>query len=106
MCCSRQPGFTPPTPDRGIDCGAIACILVTDFPLAALLRAEPALVGVPLVISASHAAHAETLFVSAAALKQGVRAGMTLAQARMMSAQLVARPRSAAAEQSAMSAPN
>jgi protein ImuB len=82
----------------------IGCILVANFPLAALLRADPALTGVPLVISASHAAHAETLFVSEAALRQGVRAGMTLAQARMMTASLVARPRSAAAEQAAAAA--
>jgi len=82
----------------------IACILVANFPLAALIRADPALDGVPLVISASHAAHAEILFVSEVAFKQGVCSGMTLAQARMMSAQLVARPRSAAAEQAAAAA--
>ena len=82
----------------------IACILVANFPLAALLRADAALAAVPFVISASHAAHAETLFVSEAALRQGVRAGMTLAQASMMTAYLVARPRSAAAEQSAAAA--
>ena len=82
----------------------IGCILVANFPLAALLRADPALTGVPLVISASHAAHAETLFVSEAALRQGVRAGMKLAQARMMTASLVARPRSAAAAQAAAAA--
>jgi protein ImuB len=82
----------------------IVCILVADFPLAALIRSDPALAGVPLVISESHAAHAEILFVSKVALRQGADAGMTLAQARAMTAHLVARLRSAAAEQSAAAA--
>lgn len=82
----------------------IACILVANFPLAALFRSDPSLTGVPLVISESHAAHAEILFVSQAALRQGVRAGMTLAQARAMTAYLVALPRSPEAEQSAAEA--
>jgi len=82
----------------------IACILVADFPIAALIRSDSSLAGVPLVVSENPAAHAEILFVSEVAAKQGVRAGMTLAQARSMAAQLVAMPRSIAAERSASEA--
>ena len=82
----------------------IACILVADFPIAALIRSDSALAGVPLVISENPAAHAEILFVSEVAARQGVRAGMTLAQARSMAAQLVAMPRSPASERSAAEA--
>src|SRR5437868_3722503 len=82
----------------------IACIVVSNFPIAALIRSDSALAAAPLVICESAAAHSEILFVSDLALKCGVRAGMTLAQARAMTAQLVAMPRSAAAEQSASEA--
>ncbi len=82
----------------------IACILVADFPIAALIRSDSSLVGVPLVISESYAAHAEILFVSEVAFKCGVRTGMTLAQARTMASRLVAMARSSAAERSASEA--
>jgi protein ImuB len=82
----------------------IACIVVSNFPIAALIRSDSALAAAPLVICESVAAHSEILFVSDLALKCGARAGMTLAQARAMTAQLVAMPRSTAAEQSASEA--
>ena len=82
----------------------IACILVPNFPIAALIRSDSSLAGVPFVISENHDAHAEILFVSDAAAKHGVRAGMTIAQARAMTMQLVAIPRSTAAESSAAEA--
>jgi protein ImuB len=82
----------------------IACILVAHFPIAALIRSDTSLASVPLVISENLAAHAEILFVSEVAARQGVRAGMTIAQARAMAAQLVAMPRSSAAERSASEA--
>ncbi len=82
----------------------IACILVGNFPIAALVRSDSSLAAVPLVISESRAAHAEILFVSETARKQGARAGMTIAQARAMAAQLASMPRSEAAERSASEA--
>ncbi len=82
----------------------IACILVDNFPIAALIRSDSALGVVPLVICESRAAHSEILFVSELALKHGVRAGMTLAQARSMTSNLAAMPRSEAAERSAAEA--
>ncbi len=82
----------------------IACIMVANFPIAALIRSDSALAAVPLAISENPAAHAEILFVSDLALKHGVRPGMTLAQARAMTAQLAAMTRSPAAERSAAEA--
>lgn len=82
----------------------IACIMVADFPIAALIRADASLASVPLVICESRAAHAEILFVSETALKHGVRAGMTLAQARALTSALSVALRSPAAEVSAAAA--
>ena len=82
----------------------VACILVANFPVVALIRADAALAGVPLVVSESRAAHAEILFVSESALKHGVRAGMTLAQARALTPALSAALRSTAAEDNAAAA--
>ena len=82
----------------------IACIVVANFPIAALVRSDSSLAGVPLVIGESMAAHAEVLFVSEPALGCGVRAGMTLAQARAMALNLTAMRRSPAAERSAAEA--
>lgn len=82
----------------------IACVIVSDFPIAALIRSDDSLAGVPLVVSESRAAHAEILFASEAALKLGVRARMTLAQARALAPALLAALRSMAAERSAADA--
>lgn len=82
----------------------IACILVGNFSIAALIRSDSSLADVALVISDSHAAHAEILSVSEIAARHGVRVGMTLAQARALTAQLTVMPRSAAAERSAAEA--
>ena len=79
----------------------IACIMVPDFPIAAMVRANPALDGVALAIAASSAAHAEIDAVSAPARALGIRAGMTLAQARAISSKLIVNTPAAAAENSA-----
>ena len=62
--------------------GRVACILVADFPLAAQLRANPALDGSPTVLADTPAPHAELIAVSARARSSGIKAGMTIAQAR------------------------
>jgi hypothetical protein len=41
--------------------GRIACILVPDFPLASLIRANPELEGTPLVLGEALTAHAEVV---------------------------------------------
>lgn len=82
----------------------IACIAVADFPVAALVRANPALAGAPLALSATLAPHSELIFVSPGARKSGVYSGMTVAQARSIIPALAVAHRSEAAEVSAMGA--
>ncbi|HEY6394137.1 MAG TPA: DNA polymerase Y family protein [Candidatus Binataceae bacterium] len=84
--------------------GRIACMLVSDFPIAALIRSNPDLAAVSLAISETSAAHAELLFVSPRARAAGIRSGMTIAQGRAVSSGLVTATRSRAAEISAADA--
>ncbi len=84
--------------------GRIACILVADFSLAALIRANPALEGTPLALAESRAPHAELIAVSSRARANGIRPGMTTAQARAILPELKVVIRSSAAEHSAVSA--
>jgi protein ImuB len=81
----------------------IACLLVPDLPVAAACRADPDLAALPLALTEGRGGpHAEIVAASAAARGRGVRAGRhTVAQARAIAADLVVRPRSAAAERSA-----
>src|SRR5947207_12184812 len=73
----------------------IACLLVPDFPIAALRRAEPDLHGRPLVAVEREDPHAPLTAVSAEAAALGARPGLSAAQARTISnALLVRRPRS------------
>jgi protein ImuB len=81
-----------------------ACLVVCDFPAAALVRANPDYAGAPLAITRSLAPHAEIEFVSASARSVGIRAGMTIAQARTASSALNVAMRSPAAEASAHAA--
>lgn len=84
--------------------GRIACILVADFSIAALMRSNPALEGSVLAIGRSLAPHAELDAVSSRARELGIRPGMTIAQARAVSSALTVVHRSPAAENSAHSA--
>ena len=84
--------------------GRIACILVADFPLAALVRANPELEGTLLALSESPSPHVEITAVSAQARAAGVRCAMTIAQARALSSRVMVAARSSAAEDSAASA--
>src|SRR5579863_9711796 len=84
--------------------GRIACILVSDFPVAAIVRGNPELAGPPLALSATDAPHAELTAVSPRARAAGLRPGMTAAQARGISSELVIVRNSPAAEQSAADA--
>lgn len=96
----------------------IACILIADFPLAAVTRANPDLRDEPLALirrpaSASNRAgrhradyqpHSELSQVSTVAQAAGVRAGMTVAQARALLPRLIVTNPSAAAEEAAVQA--
>jgi protein ImuB len=82
----------------------IACIMVADFSIAALVRSNPALADKVLAIGKSLAPHAELDNVSVRARELGIRSGMTIAQARAISSDLIVVHCSPAAESSAHSA--
>ena len=80
----------------------IACLLVPDLPVAALCRADPALLDRPLVVTEGSGPHARVVAAAAPARARGVRPGVhSVAQARAVAADLVVRPRDPAAEASA-----
>src|SRR5258708_4659083 len=82
----------------------IACIMVADFSIAALVRSNPAYEGKVLAIARNLAPHADLDAVSVRARELGIRPGMTIAQARAVSSDLIVVHRSLAAESSAHSA--
>jgi protein ImuB len=79
----------------------IACLLVPLFPLAARLRAEPELAGETVAVCEGNGAAARIVAASRPARRLGVRAGMTLAQARGILPSLIARGRDPSSERSA-----
>jgi len=79
----------------------IACLHVPLFPLAARLRAEPELMGKAVVVCDGDGAAARVAAPAKEARRFGVRPGMSLAQARGILPDLVARGRDPAAERSA-----
>ncbi len=82
----------------------LACLRVPLFPLAARLRAEPELAGAAVVVCEGNGAAARVAAASRDARRHGVRAGMTLAQARGVLPDLLARGRDPVAEASAREA--
>ncbi len=82
----------------------IACILVPNFPIAAIVRANPELHLAPFAISNTSAPHAELIAVSTRARKSGIYPAMTIAQARSIIPDLAVVNHSEAAETSAMDA--
>jgi protein ImuB len=69
----------------------LACLYVPDFPLAALLRAEPDLVGTPTAVADGPGPRAKLLATSPEAARRGVTVDLTTAQAQAMAANLVVR---------------
>ncbi len=69
----------------------IACLVVPDFSLAALYRAEPALREAPLALTDRPGPRATITAVSGAAARLGVRPGLTAAQGTAVCAALVFR---------------
>ncbi len=82
----------------------IGCIVVANFSIAALMRANPELALAPLAISHSLAPHSELIAISIRARKAGIYPGMTIAQARSIIPGLAVVNHSEAAEISAMDA--
>jgi protein ImuB len=82
----------------------IGCIVVANFSIAALVRANPALYDAPFAISKTLAPHSELIAISTRARKAGVYPGMTIAQARSIAPDLILMNHSEAAETSAMDA--
>lgn len=79
----------------------IAALFVPLFPLAALLRSNPGLAGQPVAVCEGNDAAARLAAVSRPARKVGVRAGMSLAQARAIFPDLTVRGRDPVSERSA-----
>ncbi|MFN7940286.1 MAG: DNA polymerase Y family protein [Thermoanaerobaculia bacterium] len=71
----------------------LACLAVPLFPLAARLRAEPELAETALAVLAGSGPQARVVAATRFARRAGVRAGMTLAQARALVPKLAARGR-------------
>jgi protein ImuB len=99
----------------------IACILVVDFPIAALMRANPELRDQPLALTrmpsaqsspknagprrcAEYQPHSELSHVAMVAQAAGINTGMTVAQARAILPGLIVMHPSPAAEQAAIDA--
>jgi len=82
----------------------LACITVPLFPLAARLRSEPDLKGEAVVIVEGNGNAARVVAASRRAREKGVRAGMTLPQARALLPGLTARGRDRESERAAQEA--
>src|SRR5262245_29403193 len=82
----------------------VACCLVSDLPLAAQLRAEPELAGLPLALVSGAGPRAEIIGVSPEAERRGVRRRSSVANARARCSELRVRILSPALEQAARDA--
>ncbi len=79
----------------------LACLSVPLFPLAARLRAEPELAGKAMAVCEGSGTAARLVAASRAARGLGLKVGMTLAQARSILPDVIARGRDPLAERSA-----
>jgi protein ImuB len=82
----------------------VACLLVLDLPVAAECRAHPELRAKPLAVVSEPGPRALVLSASPEAVRCGIRHGATLAHARSLCAELVARVASPARERAAREA--
>jgi len=79
----------------------LACLYVPLFPLAARLRSEPDLMGGAVAVCEGNGSAARVVAAALMARQAGVRVGMTLAQARSVLPDLIARGRDPVCERSA-----
>ncbi|HEV7764198.1 MAG TPA: DNA polymerase Y family protein [Thermoanaerobaculia bacterium] len=82
----------------------IACFFVPMFPLAARLRSEPDLLQEALAITEGNAQNAHVIAATRRARVKGIRAGLSLAQARSIIPKLIARARDTECERTAQEA--
>ncbi len=82
----------------------LACLFVPLFPLAARLRSEPELRSEALVILEGNGLAARVAAANRLARRAGLRAGMSLPQARALMPKLIARGRDSTCEQAAQQA--
>ncbi len=82
----------------------IACVLIPLFPLAARLRSEPELSGEAVAILAGNGNAARIVAASKAARQAGIRAGLSLPQARAVLPRLIVRGDDAVCKRSAQEA--
>jgi protein ImuB len=82
----------------------IACLFVPMFPLAARLRSEPELLNEAVAIVDGSGGGAHIVAATRRARSKGIRAGMSLAQARSIVPKLIARARDAECERTAQEA--
>jgi protein ImuB len=82
----------------------IACFFVPMFPLAARLRSEPDLLNEVLAIVDGNGNNAHIVAATRRARTKGIRAGMSLAQARAILPKIIARTRDAECERTAQEA--
>src|SRR5512139_2770401 len=73
----------------------LACLYVSDFPLAALRRAHPDLLVAPVAVAAGPGPRARLLAISTQAAQRGVTVGLTAAQAQAAAADVIVREVSA-----------
>jgi len=79
----------------------VACLLVPDLPLAAALRAQPELAGLPLAITSGPGPRAQVVAASPEAARCGVHLFAPLLHARALCPALIAQPVSPALERTA-----
>jgi protein ImuB len=79
----------------------IACLLAADLPLAAVLRAQPELAGLPLAIVSGVGPQAQVIATSAEAARAGVRPASSVVHARSLCPALRVRVASPALERAA-----
>ena len=82
----------------------IACFYVPMFPLAARLRSEPELLHEAVAIVEGNGNNAHVVAATRRARTKGIRAGLSLAQARSILPKLIARARDAECERTAQEA--
>jgi protein ImuB len=82
----------------------ILCLFVPLFPLAARLRSEPDLLQEAVAIMEGNGNNAHVVAATRRARTKGIRAGMSLAQARSILPKLIARGRDAECERTAQEA--
>ena len=82
----------------------IACFYVPMFPLAARLRSEPSLLEEAVAIVEGNGNHVHIVAATRRARTKGIRAGLSLAQARSILPKLIARSRDPECERTAQEA--